>query len=145
MSDSGKAHGAAGMTGSPLVLFDGVCNLCHGTVRLIIERDPEGLFRFTSLQSALGARIAAEHGVDPQALDSMLLLEDTRLYRKSTAALRIVRRLRSPWRFAYALIAVPRTLRDAVYDFVGRRRYRWFGRRAYCLVSLADAAERFVE
>lgn len=128
-----------------LVLFDGVCNLCHHTVRFIIERDPTGVFCFASLQSERGRRIASEHGLDPDALDSVLLLEHGRLYRKSTAALRIARRLQSPWRLGYPLIVVPAVVRDAVYDFIGRRRYRWFGRREYCVVSVPDAKSRFLD
>ena len=95
---------------SSLVLFDGVCNLCHGTVRFVIERDPGQRFRFASLQSEVGQQLARRHGADPDALDSMLLLEGERLYRESTAALRILRRLRAPWPLAYALVVVPAPL-----------------------------------
>jgi predicted DCC family thiol-disulfide oxidoreductase YuxK len=129
----------------PIVLFDGVCNLCHATVRFIIARDPDARMRFTSLQSPTGARIAAGHGVMPGALESMLLVENGMLYRKSTAALRIARLLRFPWWLGYGLIVIPRFLRDAVYDFVGRRRYRWFGTRDYCLVSQPGYERRFIE
>jgi predicted DCC family thiol-disulfide oxidoreductase YuxK len=131
--------------GGPIVLFDGICNLCHGTVRFIIARDPGARMRFSSLQSPTGARIAASHGVTPGALESMLLVENGVLYRKSTAALRIARLLRFPWWLGYGLIVVPRFLRDAVYDFVGRHRYRWFGTREYCLVSRPGYERRFIE
>ena len=129
----------------PLVLFDGVCNLCHRTVRFINGRDPGRRFRFTSLQSDLDKQLAAEHRVESLALESMLLLEDGRLYRKSTAALRIARRLRFPWPLGYVFMLVPAAVRDAGYDFIGRRRYRWFGRRDYCLVSEPGAEDRFLD
>lgn len=147
MTDSRSPRALPQTTGGgrPLVLFDGVCNLCHASVRFIIERDPAGIFQFTSLQSATGQRIATAHGVDPLALDSMLLLEGGRLHRRSTAALRIARHLHSPWRLAFAFIVVPAFVRDAVYDFVGRRRYRWFGRRELCAVPVAGAEDRFID
>jgi len=131
--------------GGPIVLFDGVCNLCHATVRFIIARDPDARMRFSSLQSPTGARIAAKHGVAAGSLESMLLVENGVLYRKSTAALRIARLLRFPWWLGYGLVVVPRFLRDAVYDFVGQRRYRWFGTREYCLVSQRGYERRFLE
>lgn len=128
----------------PVVLFDGVCNLCHATVRFIIARDTRARIRFASLQSPAGVRITAMHGVSPGDLDSVLLLEDGMLFRKSTAALRIARMLRFPWWLGYSFIVVPRFLRDAVYDFIGRRRYRWFGMREHCLVSQPGAEQRFL-
>ena len=144
MNASGAGPGSPRALGGPVILFDGVCNLCHGTVQFVIRRDPAARFRFASLQSTAGLRLGEAHGVDPQALDSMLLLEHGRLYRRSTAALRIARGLRPPWPLAYALIAVPAFLRDALYDFVGRRRYRWFGKREHCAVSEPAAADRFL-
>lgn len=127
-----------------VLFFDGVCNLCHGTVRFVIRHDPEARFRFTSLQSTPGKRIAERHGVNGGTLQSMLLLEDGRLHSKSTAALRIARRLRWPWPLAYALIVIPRPVRDGVYDFIGRRRYRWFGKRDYCVISQPGEERRFL-
>lgn len=127
-----------------ILLFDGVCNLCHGTVRFVIRHDPEARFRFTSLQSSFGKRLAERHGVVGDLLQSMLLLEDHRLHSKSTAALRIARRLRWPWPLAYGLIVIPRPLRDRVYDFVGGRRYRWFGKRDYCVISQPGQEHRFL-
>lgn len=131
-------------TAGRVVLFDGECNLCHATVRFVIRNDPAKHFRFASLQSPAGRRIAAAHGVAGGDLGSMLLVEDRRVYRRSTAALRIARRLRWPWPLLAALLLVPRRLRDPLYDFVGRRRYRWFGRRDLCTVSEPSASDRFL-
>jgi predicted DCC family thiol-disulfide oxidoreductase YuxK len=131
-------------TKDPIVLFDGVCNLCHGTVRFIIARDPGARIRFASLQSPAGAQIAAGYGVTPGSLESMLLVEQGKLFRKSTAALRIARLLRFPWWLGYGFIVVPRRLRDAAYDFIARHRYGWFGTREHCLVSQPGTEHRFL-
>lgn len=127
------------------VLFDGVCNLCDASVQFVIRRDPRGLFRFASFQGGTGAKIAREHGVDPEALDAMVLIENGRVYRKSGAALRVARRLRFPWPLLYAFIVVPPLIRDPVYDFIGRRRYRWFGRKEECWVPDASLRGRFLD
>jgi predicted DCC family thiol-disulfide oxidoreductase YuxK len=134
-----------GMDTGPVVLFDGVCNLCDASVQFVIKRDPQGRFRFASFQGDRGARMAREHGVDPEALDSMVLIEGSRVYRKSSAALRVARRLRFPWPLLYAFIVVPPFIRNPVYDFIGRRRYRWFGRKEACWVPDAALRARFLD
>lgn len=128
----------------PIVFFDGVCNLCNRIVRFIIKRDPRGQFRFAALQSDAARALLAEAGVEGQAGDTMLLLEDARLFDRSTAALRIARRLRFPWRLAYALIIIPRPLRDWLYRIIARHRYRWFGKRDTCMVPTPELQQRFV-
>jgi predicted DCC family thiol-disulfide oxidoreductase YuxK len=127
-----------------IVLFDGVCNFCNRSVNWIIRRDSEGYFHFAPLQSNAGVALQKRYGLDPSALDTLMLVEDGRVYVKSTAALRIVRRLRSRWRALYVLIAVPRAVRDFAYDWFARRRYRWFGKREECMVPTAEVRERFL-
>ena len=125
-----------------MLLFDGVCTLCNGFVQFVIERDPAGRFQFAPLQSDAAARLL---GVAPPPLpDSLVLLEDGRLFTRSTAALRVARRLRFPWPLAYVFVAVPRPVRDWVYDAVARNRYRWFGRRDVCMVPTPDLRSRFL-
>ena len=126
---------------SNVVLFDGVCNLCNGFVRFILERDRGGRFRFASLQSDAARRLL---GGDPPA-ETMILMEGGKTYRKSAGALRIVRRLRFPWPLLYALVAVPHPLRDLVYDWVAGHRYAWFGRRESCLLPAPELRGRFLE
>ena len=128
-----------------LVLFDGVCNLCNGVVRFIIPRDPHGRFRFAALQSAAARRVIEEHGAPDPLPDAIVLVEDGRLYTRSTAALRIARRLTFPWPLAALFLAVPRPLRDRVYALVASRRYRWFGRRETCMVPTPELRARFIE
>ncbi len=129
----------------PIILFDGVCNLCTASVRFVIERDSRKKFRFAPLQSPTARELLRARGRDPGTLESMLLVLDGRVHRKSTAALQIARRLDGLWPLLYGLIAVPRPLRDALYDWIGRRRYRWFGRRESCWTPQDDLADRFLD
>jgi predicted DCC family thiol-disulfide oxidoreductase YuxK len=124
-----------------VVLFDGVCNLCNGAVRFIIARDPAACFRFASLQSGVGRRLLKDDGPP----ETIVLLEEGKMYSKSTAALRIARGLRLPWPLLYAFIVVPRPLRDFVYDWVARHRYRWFGKLDTCLLPTPALRNRFLE
>lgn len=134
---------------APLVLFDGVCNLCNGAVLFIIDREPRGILRFASLQSDAGraalrrAGSALAEGSDEP--DTIVFLEAGRMFERSTAALRIARYMRWPYRALYALLLVPRPLRDLVYRFVARHRYRWFGKSDACRVPTPELRARFVE
>lgn len=127
----------------PLILFDGVCNLCQSSVQFILERDPQQQFKFASLQSETGTRIKAEYQV-PRDTDSILLLDGNVLYSRSTAALRIARRLRAPWSWWYAAILLPSFLRDPVYNFIARNRYRWFGKQEACWLPTPELKARFL-
>jgi predicted DCC family thiol-disulfide oxidoreductase YuxK len=123
--------------GTPIILYDGVCGLCHRLTHFVLARDPAGRFRFAALQGALAREILARHGRDPRDLDTLYLVlgpgrPDERLLRKSDAALRILGELGSPWWAASALRVVPRRLRDFGYDLVARTRYRLFGRYDTC-------------
>lgn len=133
-----------------IVLFDGVCNLCQASVNFVLDRDPRAYFRFASLQSQRGAELLLAHGLQPVAEgrdpDSIILIEDGKLYEHSTAALRIARRLSSLWPLLYYLfIWVPRPLRDLVYRFIARNRYRWFGRTEACRLPTPALKARFLE
>jgi len=128
-----------------VVLFDGVCNLCNGAVNFIIDRDPEGYFRFAPLQSDVAEQLVAGTDAADATLDTIVLVEDGTAYVRSTAALRIARRLSGPWPLLYAFLVVPRFLRDAVYDWVAEQRYRWFGKRDQCRVPTTTLKDRFLE
>ena len=128
-----------------LILFDGVCNLCHGFVQFVIARDPGGRFQFGALQSAAARRILDLHDAPDPLPDTIVVVEEGRIYTRSTAALRVARSLTFPWPLAAVLLAVPRPLRDAVYEFVARYRYQWFGRRDQCMVPPPEIRSRFLE
>ncbi len=113
--------------GTPVILFDGVCALCNGAIGFVLRRDSRARFRLAQLQSQAAHRLLCRLGVDEPNLESVLLVVDGRIHRKSRAILEIVRRLDAPWPLLYGLVVVPRILADAVYDFVGALRDRWFG------------------
>ena len=127
-----------------IVLFDGVCNLCNASVNFLLDRDPEGQFRFAALQSEAGHRHLERCGLAPGDLESFVLVEEGRCYRRSEAALRVARRLPGAWRLLYGLIILPPSVRDALYDVVARHRYRWFGRRDTCRLPTPEEQERFL-
>jgi len=129
----------------PVILFDGVCNLCNGFVQFVIARDPQGRFRFASLQSKAAAALLNGQVQSGPLPDSVLLAEDGRIYTRSTAALRVARGLGFPWNLSYGFVMVPKPLRDAVYDWVARNRYAWFGKRDVCMVPTPDQRARFLD
>ncbi len=129
----------------PVVLFDGVCNFCDGTVAFIIEHDPLGRFRFAPLQSEAARPFLERCGLPEPSLDALVLVEDESCYTRSTAALRILRRLRGPWCLLYGLIVVPRPLRDSLYAWFAANRYRWFGKRDECSIPAPAIRGRFLE
>ena len=129
----------------PTLFFDGVCNFCAASVRFILDRERHPTLRFASLQSAFAARELPPLGVDPARLESLVLVEDGRAYVRSDAALRVARHLRAPWAWIAVGMLVPRMLRDAVYDFVARRRYAWFGRKDECTIPSPALRARFVD
>jgi predicted DCC family thiol-disulfide oxidoreductase YuxK len=128
----------------PVLLFDGVCNLCHGTVRFVLDRDPTARFRFAPIQSEVGRKLLVEHGLDPDALDSVVLIDADGAHTRSAGMLRTVRSLGAPWSWLYALIALPAALRDTAYDWIARNRYRWFGKKDACPMPRPEWRERFL-
>ncbi len=128
-----------------VLLIDGHCNMCHGLAKFVVGRDKRAVFRFASLQSELGRRLLQEGGMPEDALETFVMVDNGKYYTKSTAALRIGRKLGWPWSVAYPAIVVPRFVRDRVYRFVARRRYRWFGRSESCLLPTPDMRSRFLE
>jgi predicted DCC family thiol-disulfide oxidoreductase YuxK len=126
-------------------LYDGVCNLCVGGVRFVMARDARGRVRFASMQSPIGQRLLARFGLPVDEFKTFVLVEAGRHFTRSTAALRVTRYLDGLWPCLYALIVVPRPIRDAVYDWVARNRYRWFGRRHACTVPDPRLRDRFID
>ncbi len=130
----------------PLVLFDGVCNLCSGSVQFVIARDPEARFRFARLGSEAAADRLRAIGADLAGVDSIALVDGPRVHVRSAAVVRIGLHLGWPWRLASMLLwIVPRPIRDLGYDVVARHRYRWFGRPETCWVPTPDLVDRFLD
>lgn len=129
----------------PVVLFDGVCNLCNDSVKFIIKRDPKCIFKFSPLQSEFGLNTLKDMGLASNSLETFILIESGKYYIRSEAALRVVRRLSGLWPLVFGFIIVPRPLRDWVYRYIARNRYKWFGKRDECMVPSPEDRERFVE
>ncbi|MET0287149.1 MAG: DCC1-like thiol-disulfide oxidoreductase family protein [Polyangiales bacterium] len=133
------------MTASPksLLLFDGVCNVCNAAVLFIVDRDPKAHFQFASLQSELGERTLREHGL-PLDLNTVVLIEGGKAYTRSSAALRVARGLRWPWPLLFALMVIPRALRDAAYLAFASRRYALFGKSEQCRIPTPELRSRML-
>jgi predicted DCC family thiol-disulfide oxidoreductase YuxK len=130
----------------PTVLFDGVCNLCENTVRFIIRHDRNATFRFASLQSEAAQIRVSDHDYESRDLSSVLLIVNYRLYDKSRAALQILKRLDGAWPVLYYLFFwVPPFIANPVYDFIGDRRYKWFGQKEECWVPTPELTKRFLD
>jgi predicted DCC family thiol-disulfide oxidoreductase YuxK len=130
---------------NPVVLFDGVCNLCCNTVQFIIQHDPKQQFRFAQLQSNAGKALLTKHPcVDATNMNSVILLMNNRVYTKSTAALLIAKKLKGFWPLLYTLIIIPTFIRDAVYAFIAQNRYRWFGKKATCWLPNDEISTLFL-
>ena len=128
----------------PILLFDGHCNLCNAWIQFIVKRDSAGTIRFASLQSGAGRRLLEEHKIDENYIESLVFFEEERFSVGSTAALRTLSYLDSWQKHLIFLAVVPRSLRDLVYRFIARNRYKWFGRREQCMIPTTELSKRFL-
>ncbi len=131
-----------------VILFDGVCNLCNSSVNFVIDRDRAGYFKFGALQTPEAEPFVAACGRDAgdedDLLQSIVLVEKGRCYTKSTAALKIARRLNGAWPLLYGFMIVPRFFRDFVYDWIAANRYKWFGKQDACRLPTPELKQRFL-
>ncbi len=132
------------MQESPIILFDGVCNLCNGAVQFVIRHDPQAIFKFASLQSETGQEMLRKFGLPASSFDSFVLIDNGKAYTKSDAALAVVKKLPGMLRFLYGLKIVPAILRDAVYNLVAKKRYGWFGKKDSCMIPTKSIQHRFI-
>lgn len=130
---------------SPIILFDGVCNLCNGVVKFIIKRDPKNKFLFAPLQGKAGQKLLEQYKLPKDDFESFVLIDNGKAYQKSTAALRIAKHLGRGWQFFYAFIIIPLFIRNAIYSFVANNRYRWFGRQESCMMPTPGIKKRFLD
>lgn len=134
----------ARMTEHATVLFDGVCNLCNASVRTIAANDPDGYFRFASLDSDAARVSLAPFGRTPESFESIVVIDAAGLFERSDAALRVACYLRFPWPLAAVLYAVPKKIRDDIYAWIAANRYRVFGKTDRCPIPPPQIAERFL-
>lgn len=129
-----------------IILFDGVCNLCNRSIQFIIKRDKKDEFRFTTLQGDLGRQLLQERNIDTAKVDSIILIEPgVAFYTKSTAALKIGDSFGGLWKIVNVLNLIPRQLRDIVYDWIARNRYRWYGKKDACMVPTPELRAKFLD
>ena len=128
----------------PILLFDGHCNLCNAWVQFIVKRDASSTIRFASLQSVAGRRLLEEHKIDENYIESLVFFEERSFSVSSNAALRTLSYFDGWERHLIFLSVVPQSLRDLVYRFVAKNRYKWFGRREQCMVPTAELSKRFL-
>jgi len=129
---------------SKLVLFDGVCNLCNSSIQFIIKHDRAAKFKFAPLQSPLAAQHLADLKVGNTPISSIIYIENDAVYQKSTAALKIAKHLDGAWPLLYAFMIVPKFIRDRVYDFIAKNRYKWFGKTEACWIPTPELRARFL-
>lgn len=128
----------------PILLFDGVCNLCNASVQWVLTRDVKAQFRFAALQSELGQQLLKQHGLSAENFDTVVLAVKDKVFLRSDAPLEIVWRLGGFWKLLYAFKALPRPIRDGLYNFIAKNRYRWFGRQETCMLPRPEWKGRFL-
>jgi len=129
-----------------IILFDGVCNLCNSAVQFVIEHDKNDIFRFVALQSELGKKILKHIGVNPANIDSIILYEPgIAYYYKSQAAIQISKNLSGFWHFGTVFRVVPKAASDALYDYIAKNRYKWYGKKESCMIPTFELKSKFLE
>jgi predicted DCC family thiol-disulfide oxidoreductase YuxK len=128
-----------------IILFDGVCNLCNSSVQFVIKHDANNKFKFAALQSEYAKNILAAHQINAEKLSSLVLIEDQKIYTESTGALRIAKNLGLPTSLLYVFIIIPPFIRNAVYKYIARNRYKWFGKKEECWIPTPALKNRFLE
>lgn len=128
-----------------IILFDGVCNLCNSSVQFVIKRDYQDIFRYAALQSEAGKKLLLERNIDPLDIDSIILIDpNIAYYTKSTAALEIGKNLKGISTLSSILLWLPESFRNIVYDFIASNRYKWYGKKEFCMVPTAELKNKFL-
>ena len=128
-----------------IVLFDGVCNLCSSSVRFIISHDKKNQFLFGSLQGNAGQDYLNKFNLPGDTFNSFMLIEDNKAYTRSSGALKMLKYLGGGWQLLYGFTIVPKFIRDGVYNFIAKNRYRWFGKKEECWVPTPVLKQKFLD
>lgn len=131
-------------SGIKIILFDGICNLCNGAVDFFITRDKKNVFRFAALQSDKGIELQKKLGINPELIESFILIEENKYYKKSTAALRLTGYIGFPYILFYPLLLIPPFIRNFVYDIIAKYRYTWFGKKNTCRLPTPEEQSKFL-
>ena len=129
---------------NPIILFDGVCNFCNAAVNFTIKRNKQNNIRFAALQSDAGRKLVQQYGLPSDDMRSFLFIENGKLYNRSTAALKVCRYLTGLWPLCFGLMIVPSFIRNGIYDWIAKNRYKWFGERPECMIPTPEVRARFL-
>lgn len=132
------------MTEYKILLFDGVCNLCNSSINFVIKHDKNDVFRFTALQEEPGKSLLKQYSIDPKDTDSIVLIENGKAYVKSSAALKAAKHLDGGWPLLYGFIIIPAFIRNVVYDFIAKNRYKWYGKKDSCMIPTPELKAKFL-
>lgn len=127
-----------------IILFDGVCNLCNGSVIFMIKRDKKDVLRYAALQTEIGQEMVEKYKIDTSKIDSIILIDNDKYYYKSTAALRIARHLSGAYPLLAVFLILPAFMRDWIYDIIARNRYKWFGKKESCMIPTPELKSKFI-
>jgi predicted DCC family thiol-disulfide oxidoreductase YuxK len=130
---------------NPVILFDGVCNFCNGAINFVLKQDRKSVFRFAPLQSEAGRRLLQQYNLPTEEFESFVLIDQGKVYKKSNAALRVMNKLPWYWKESQIFRLIPTIFRDAIYDFIARNRYKWFGKKDQCMVPTPEMRSRFLD
>ncbi|HUC83190.1 MAG TPA: thiol-disulfide oxidoreductase DCC family protein [Flavisolibacter sp.] len=127
-----------------MILFDGVCNFCNAGINFILKQDKKKVFRFAALQSEAGQQLLQKHGLPTKKFASFVLIEEGKIFQKSTAGIKVYGKLPWYWKWTQLAWIVPTFLRDGIYNFIARNRYRWFGKKEACMIPSPEIRSRFL-
>jgi predicted DCC family thiol-disulfide oxidoreductase YuxK len=130
--------------GYHIVLFDGVCNLCNSSVQFIIKHDKQNRFKFAALQSEIGVELTKKHKIDVAKTDSIILIKNEKHFIKSSAVLRIAKELSGAYPLFFAFLIIPSFIRNLVYDYIARNRYKWYGKKESCMTPTQELKDKFL-
>jgi|TARA_R110000764_G_scaffold219818_1_gene307605 predicted DCC family thiol-disulfide oxidoreductase YuxK len=131
--------------GKKIILFDGVCNLCNSSVQFVIKRDKKDVFRYAALQSEVGEQLVNQRHIDTSKVDSIILIEPgVAYYTKSDAALEIAQDLGGLWKLTAVFTWIPTSIRNSIYDFIAKNRYKWFGKQETCMIPTPELKAKFL-
>ena len=133
------------MKEQPVILFDGICNFCNSAVNFVIKRDKKRNIFFAPLQSETGQKLLQQYNLPQNDMESFVFIENEKAYTQSTAALKVCRYLKGLWSLCYGFIIVPKFIRDGIYSWIAKNRYKWFGVRQECMIPTPDVKERFLK
>lgn len=127
-----------------IILFDGVCNLCNSAINFIIKRDKNDVFKFAALQSEIGRELTSQYKIDTSKVDSIILIDGKKDYDKSSAALHIAKNMSGAYPLLFGCMIFPKFIRNGVYDYIARNRYKWFGKQESCMIPTPELKAKFL-